>query len=148
MKQLFIPMAIAVGCLLPLQGALLARLGPQLNHPVQATMVSYIGGLLACMVILALIRVSYPTAQQLMAIDGHFYIAGVLGMVFVTSMLYLMPYIGVTTMLVAAIIGQLIASLIIDHFGGFGGLKIAISTPRIVGVILMLVGLYFFQRDI
>lgn len=148
MKQLFIPMAIAAGCLLPLQGALLARLGPQLNHPIQATMVSYVGGLLACMVILALIRVSYPTTQQLMAIDGHFYIAGVLGMVFVTGMLYLMPHIGVTTMLVAAIIGQLIASLMIDHFGGFGGLKIAISPSRIIGVILMLVGLYFFQREI
>lgn len=47
----------------------------------------------------------------------------------------------------AAIIGQLLASLIIDHFGLFGGLKIAISPARLLGVILLLAGLFFVQKE-
>ena len=40
---LLIPLAIFVGAVLPVQGALLSKLGSLLNHPIQATLVSYIG---------------------------------------------------------------------------------------------------------
>lgn len=146
MKQLLIPIAIAAGCLLPIQGALLARLGPLLNHPVQATLISYIAGFLVCIAFLSVINVPYPGFNQLYAINWYLYTAGAFGMVFVTGMLYLMPQIGVANMLVAAIIGQLVGSLLIDHFGLFGGLSIPISPSRIFGVLLLLAGLFFIQR--
>ena len=146
MKQILIPIAIGVGCLLPIQGAFLAKMGPQLNHPIQATLASYIAGLITCAVFLGVSRVPVPGVQQLLAIDWYLYFAGALGMVFVSGMLYLMPHIGVANMLVAAIIGQLLASLIIDHFGFLGGLKIAISPARLLGIILLLAGLFFVQK--
>ena len=143
---LLIPLAIVIGALLPIQGALLSKLGPLLNHPIQATLVSYLGGAFICILILVIAKSPYPTFQELSAIDWKLYTAGFLGAIFVSGMLYLMPVVGVANMLAAAIVGQLVASILIDHFGLLSGLKVSISPSRIFGVVLLLIGLYFIQR--
>jgi len=143
---LLIPLAICIGAVLPIQGALLSKLGPLLNHPIQATLVSYIGGAVACVLILAVSRSAYPSPGELVAIDWRLYTAGFLGAIFVSGMLYLMPVVGVANMLAAAIVGQLVASILIDHFGLLGGLRISISPSRIFGVLSLFIGLYFIQR--
>lgn len=141
-----IPVAIIVGALLPIQGALLAKLGSLLSHPIQATLVSYIGGSIVCLLILCLSKASYPTIKSLLAIDWYLYTAGFLGAIFVSGMLYLIPVVGVVNMLAAAIVGQLIASAMIDHFGLLGGLRIPITSTRSFGILLLFAGLYFIQR--
>ena len=147
LNWVLISIAIVIGSLLPVQGAFLSKLGPLLNHPIQATLASYIGGMFACMVILAATKTSYPSIQQLSVIDWHLYTAGFLGAIFVSGMLYLMPVVGVANMLAAAIVGQLISSVLIDHFGLFGGLQISVSPSRIFGMSLLFIGLYFIQRE-
>jgi len=146
LQWLLIPMAIIIGALLPIQGALLSKLGPLLNHPIQATLVSYIGGAFVCVLILTIAKSPIPSAHELSNIDWRLYTAGFLGAIFVSGMLYLMPVVGVANMLAAAIVGQLAASILIDHFGLLGGLRITISPSRIFGVVLLLIGLYFIQR--
>ena len=138
--------AIAVGALLPIQGALNARLGGALPHPMQATLVSYLGGSIACISVLLFVQASLPDWKRISGIDWYLYCGGFLGVFFVSGMLYLMPKIGVANMLAAAIIGQLLMSLIFDHFGFFGALIVEITPSRILGVVLLLVGLYFIQR--
>jgi len=39
-----------------------------------------------------------------------------------------------------------VASILIDHFGLLGGLRISISPSRIFGVLSLFIGLYFIQR--
>ncbi|GGK57438.1 DMT family transporter [Amphritea balenae] len=138
--------AIAVGAVIPVQGALNARLGAELIHPMQATLVSYIGGTLACILALVVVQASLPDWKRLVGIDWYLYCGGFLGVIFVSGMLYLMPKIGIANMLAAAILGQLVMSLIFDHFGFFGGLVIEVTPSRIFGVLLLLLGLYFIQR--
>jgi len=38
------------------------------------------------------------------------------------------------------IVGQLSAALIVDHYGLFGGTVIRLSTTRVAGVVLLLLG--------
>ena len=139
--------AILIGSLLPVQGILLSKLGALLNHPIQATLVSYIGGSVVCLIILAASNAVYPSIQDLSIIDWRLYTAGFLGAIFVSGMLYLMPVVGVANMLAAAIVGQLIMAVSIDHFGWFGGLQVSVTPSRVLGVALLLVGLYFIQRE-
>ena len=141
-----IPLAILIGAVLPIQGALLAKLGPLLNHPIQATLASYIGGAFVCVLILSVSRTSYPSLGELSAIDWHLYTAGFLGAIFFSGMLYLMPVVGVANMLAAAIVGQLVASILVDHFGLLGGMRVSISPSRVFGVVLLFIGLFFIQR--
>ncbi len=147
MSWILIATAIAVGALLPMQGAMLSKLAPLLHHPIQATLVSYIGGAIVCLLILGVSKASMPSAQELASIDWHLYIAGCLGAIFVSGMLLLMPKIGVANMLAATIVGQLFASSIIDHFGLLGSIRIGISFSRAFGIALLFLGLYFIQRN-
>jgi transporter family-2 protein len=145
MNWMLIFFAVIAGSMLPMQGALNARLGAALVHPMQATFVSYIGGTIACVVVLIFAQASLPDYKRLASIDWYLYLGGFLGAVFVSGMLYLMPRIGIANMLAAAILGQLVMSLIFDHFG-LAGITVEINSNRIIGVLLLLAGVYFLQR--
>lgn len=145
MNWLLIFFAVIAGSMLPMQGAINARLGAALVHPMQATFVSYIGGTIACIIFLAFAQASLPDYKRLASIEWYLYLGGFLGVVFVSAMLYLMPRIGIANMLAAAILGQLVMSLIFDHFG-LAGITIEINTNRVIGVLLLLAGVYFLQR--
>ncbi len=140
-------LAIAAGFMLPIQGALNARLGGLMAHPMQATLISYIGGLIACLLVLFFVQRSVPEIRKLADINWYLYCGGFLGAVFVSSMLYLMPKIGIANMLAAAIVGQLIMSTLLDHFGVLGNPQIPVNASRIIGILLLLLGLYFIQRS-
>lgn len=73
-------------------------------------------------------------------------LGGLLGAVFVTIMIVTVPKTGAATAIFAAIAGQMIASLIIDHFGLFGVQKIPINTNRLLGLLLMVLSLFFIHR--
>ncbi|MCD7036355.1 DMT family transporter [Metabacillus sp. GX 13764] len=53
------------------------------------------------------------------------------------------PRIGVTAANISTVIGQLAASMIIDHFGLFGGMQINFGYKRWIALVLMLLALYF-----
>ncbi|MGB1236741.1 MAG: DMT family transporter [Pseudomonadales bacterium] len=145
MNWLLIFFAMIAGAMIPLQGALNARLGAAMVHPMQATLVSYLGGTLACVMVLLWAQASLPDYKRLASIDWYLYCGGFLGAVFVSGMLYLMPKIGIANMLGAAILGQLVMSLIFDHFG-LAGIRVEINSNRVIGVVLLMAGVYFLQR--
>ncbi len=125
--------ALVIGGALPLQGALNSHLGKALNHPLQASFVSFFGAVLFLVVLLAVVRAPLPSAAQLGGIPWYYYTGGVLGVVLVTAILVLTPVIGVANTLAAVIAGQLILSVILDHFGLLG-LEVRAASPlRIVG---------------
>jgi transporter family-2 protein len=50
------------------------------------------------------------------------------------------------TIIGAAILGQLIASMVIDHFGWFNVAVVPINTSRIIGAVLLLIGAILMRR--
>jgi transporter family-2 protein len=94
---------------------------------------------------LLIAQASLPDYKRLASIDWYLYLGGFLGAVFVSGMLYLMPKIGIANMLAAAIFGQLVVSVMFDHFG-LAGITVEISISRVLGVVLLLAGVFFLQR--
>jgi transporter family-2 protein len=145
MNWMLLFFAVIAGAMLPVQGLLNARLGAVMVHPMQATLVNYIGGTIACVVFWLIAQASLPDYKRLASIDWYLYLGGFLGAVFVSGMLYLMPKIGIANMLAAAIFGQLVVSVMFDHFG-LAGITVEISISRVLGVVLLLAGVFFLQR--
>ncbi|MDR7242278.1 DMT family transporter [Priestia megaterium] len=56
------------------------------------------------------------------------------------------PKIGVTAANISTVIGQLFASMIIDHFGWFGSKEVPFDLSRWIGVAFMLLALYFIFK--
>jgi transporter family-2 protein len=73
-------------------------------------------------------------------------LGGLLGAIFVTMIIISVPNVGVALTIFAAIIGQVLISIMIDHFGWFGVQKIPMNINRLLGLGLMLAALFFLYR--
>ena len=147
MKNLaFLTLALCVGGLLPLQGAFNAHLGKNLNHPLQATFISFFGALIVIVVLLILINPSLPSTTQLKTTPALYYTGGIYGVIFVTAILMLTPRIGIANTLVATIVGQLIVSVYLDHFGVFGLRQLPVNGFRLLGCVGLVISLYLIQK--
>jgi bacterial/archaeal transporter family-2 protein len=144
-KLVFLVIALCVGGLVPIQGTINAHLGKSLNHPLQATFISFFGAVLILVLLLLALNPSLPSLAQFKSIPFFYYSGGVYGVVFVTTILMLAPRIGIANTIVATIVGQLLISVILDHFGVFGLARYPVSALRILGCVGLLVSLYLIQ---
>ncbi len=143
---IFLFLALCVGGLLPVQGSLNAHLGKGLNHPLQATFISFFGAMIVLFLLLLALNPPLPSVSQLKSTPAVYYTGGIYGVVFVTTILMLAPRIGIANTLVATIIGQLIVSVILDHFGLFGLVRHPINGFRLMGCAGLMVSLYLIQK--
>lgn len=71
---------------------------------------------------------------------------GLLGAIYVLVMVLAVPKIGVATTIVSVILGQVLISGVIDHFGLFGGKQIPFDWQRGVAALLLGISLYLMYK--
>lgn len=74
-------------------------------------------------------------------------LCALLGLYVVYVMAFSVPVIGVATTTTTVIIGQLTASMAIDHFGWFASEMTPFSLKRFIGVVFMIGALYFVYKE-
>ncbi|TRX72375.1 DMT family transporter [Carboxylicivirga sp. M1479] len=146
LKYILTGIALIIGGLLAVQGSINSQLGGILKNPLQAAFVSFLIGTLTLFVLNVLMRAEIPTKEIVSAMPLYLFIGGIIGAVYVSSAIILIPKIGVATMLGASIGGQMIVASIIDHYGFFNINVHAISPGRIIGIILLIIGVFLIQR--
>jgi len=134
------------GAGIPLMAALNAGLGVRLGNPIPAGFVLFLFAL-AITAVLTLIN-PLPSKAEIVAIPLHYYLGGVFIAFYVLSITWIAPKLGLGNAIFAVLIGQLVAAAIFDHFGLFGVPKAPITTARIVGIGLMVIGIYFARKPI
>jgi len=132
---------IFVGSLISLQGSANSALGKYLEHPLHAAIVSFSSGLLVLCLVSLFMKIGFPSATKVLATPKSLLIGGFLGTIYVTSVIVCAPKVGVATVVLAALCGQIIFSLVLDHIGAFGMPQNPIDLPRVIGACLMILGL-------
>ncbi len=140
LKSFLTALAFAAGAATSAQAAVNAQLGRRL-HPFQAAFASFAIGTLVCLMICLGMRTTWPPLSKVAAIPWWLWIGGALGTLYVTSSIAITHKIGVAAMLAVVIAGQMTMSLLIDHFGWFHMSPRTISGPRIVGALLVVIGM-------
>jgi transporter family-2 protein len=144
----YLAFAFAIGCLIPLQAAINARLRDNLDHStLLAALVSFAVGTaaLAAMVVVTgqrwggLAGVAQAKSWQLTG--------GLLGALFVFATTLLAPKIGLAKMVALVIAGQVAMSLIADHYGWIGLAVREISPVRAFGAVLVVAGVALVNYD-
>lgn len=146
MKIIYTTIVLLIGCLLAIQGSINTQLTTFLRHPLQGALVNFLVGFICLIGLNLLFRTQTPDWGTLKTAPWYLFAGGMLGAIFVSSVIFFIPKIGVTTVLAASIGGQLIASSIIDHFGFFGLTAQPISLGRIAGILLLMGGVFLIQR--
>ncbi|MCT3283775.1 hypothetical protein C6Y11_14035 [Lactiplantibacillus pentosus] len=136
-------LGIGAGMLIATQAAINGHLGTILQSSVHAAMVSFTVGAVLLLLLIAVLRV--PTKPLQIALQaGRSYwwmwIGGFLGAAYVFGSAWLVPQIGTGQVVVIALFGQLLFSAIIEQFGWFEAQAQRVKLPRLVGLLLMLVG--------
>jgi len=137
--------ALIAGALVPFQAGSNAALSRALGHPLWASAVSLLVSMLVLLPVLLMMRVATPLIQQTTHLPWWAWFGGVAGVIYITSALLLVPRIGATNFMVCVIAGQMLASLLLDHFGWMGLPIKEINIGRVAGVVLILLGIVIVQ---
>lgn len=140
--SIYILFGMIAGMMLPLQGAINSNLNNYLETPFQAGLISFTGATVTMTIIVALVSKTLPKRRELKRIPWHLYIGGMLGTFLVASFIVVTPYLGVALTMGSAIAGQVTLALLIDHFGWFGTPVVRVSAQRLLGVALLILGVF------
>lgn len=133
----------AAGIGIPLLAALNARLGANIGSPAAAATVLFIVAF-AC----AALTMVITGPEALRAIPGqpkHLFLAGVLVAFYVLSITFVAPTFGVGNAVFFVLLGQLVSSAAIDHFGLFGAQVAPVTGLRLTGIAVMTLGVAITQ---
>lgn len=146
MKSLFYILPILAGVAIAIQSGVNSQLRLAINHPLLAAFISFLTGTAALGLLLFFSKQAFPTLQDYSAIDGYKLTGGFLGAFVVTVILLSVQEIGVANMFVLVVAGQLMAALLMDHFGLMGMRVSPISAQKMIGIVLVVSGAYLVNR--
>ena len=143
-------LSILGGALIPIQAATNAKLANYLGHPILAattsTLVSF-STLLVLSTILIFTRTQFNSTQEIASPLFILLAGGIIGAYVVFISLTAAQILGVTTLFAALLAGQLVISVILDHYGILGLNSQKIDLQRLIGISLLIAGVYFIRRN-
>ena len=138
-------LAVIAGAVVPFQSAINANLGRGLGHPLWATLASLLVSILVLLPIMLAMRVPFPSVAFISKAPFWMWAGGAFGVCFISLALVLLPKLGASGFMALALAGQVVASLVLDHFGWFGLVQRQVSLPRVLGALLLIGGVVLIQ---
>lgn len=140
--------AVLVGMLLPIQAASNAGVSRFFGDVSYAVLLSFVIGIVLVSVYILVAKPSLNSDISQLSIPKYLVFGGLISVVYTIAITYLSPRLGVGNTLFIIIVGQMIAALLVDHFGVFESVKQEITLKRVAGVTLMLIGVYLAKQKI
>ncbi|MCK1977177.1 DMT family transporter [Jeotgalicoccus huakuii] len=137
-------LGIVIGSGMSFQSAVNSQLRNYVFSPYIASMLSFlVGTILLALVVLSQGLPLFPTFEIITNHPWWIWLGGLCGVIALTGNIIIFPKIGSIETAVMPIIGMIITSMLIDHFGWFESTILPFSLNRFVGVIFILVGVVF-----
>ncbi|MEB8125825.1 DMT family transporter [Staphylococcus succinus] len=132
----------------PIQTATNSALGQQIHSSVMAALISFTVGTIALFVLTLIFNrslklSSYDTKQG--KIKPLYFIGGILGVIFVTTNIILMPHLGAALTTIIVMLGQMLMGIIIDHFGLLGTHVNKVTIRKVSGIIAIMIGIILLR---
>ena len=143
---LLLPVALAAGMAAPTQFAINSQLRQVVGGVVLAAAISFLVGTGVLVVATVVVSRSVPELGPITSAPWWMYLGGILGAFYVVASVVLTPRLGAATTIGLFLAGQVVASIGIDHFGWFGVPVQQATIPRILGALLIIVGVAVVQR--
>lgn len=137
--------AILAGMALPTQFSVNAQLRTVVGSPIIASVISFIIGAVALTVI-SLFGKGICIKKEWFEAPWWMWTGGLLGASYVLATTILMPRIGAASTVGYVLAGQVLASILIDHFGLIGATTHTLNLPRLLGAFLVLGGVVIVQK--
>ncbi len=136
--------SLAIGMILPIQAALNGKLMRTFGHPVIGAAISFLTGTLL-LVLYAIPLHKHITLAAVRETNWYDWAGGVIGVIYVTGIIMIIPRLGAGFAFALIVGGQLLMSLIMDHYGILGLAVNEVSWTKILGVALLILGVWLIR---
>ena len=140
-------LALLAGVAIGIQAGMNAQLGVLLKNPLLSAAVAFV---VACVCVLTVVFFTareLPPLLNLKSVPIHLWFSGAISAFGVASFYFLIPRMGVGSMMSFALTGQLLVAMLISHWGFFDLPVKSINLSKIVGVIAMIAGIVLINKD-
>jgi transporter family-2 protein len=146
MNILWIVFAFLIGCVIPFQGMITSNLAQRLQHPFGSAFINFMGGMLVFAIAIALSPVAFPTFKKISTIPWYLFSGGLVGSLFILGAVFGLPKIGASAFFGQIVLGQLLMTIIVDHYGVLGVPVHKIDVFRIVGICFLIGGSFLILK--
>jgi len=144
MNQWFLLLLVLVsGVGISVQSGVNGELGKRIGT-LEGSFISFLIGLVA--LLLLMFFLGKGNVNEVFQVPKWQLIGGLLGAFYIFTMVLTVPQIGVGAFVTTAIVGQIVMSVAIDHFGWFGRQPLPINWQRAAGIALLFVALFLIFR--
>jgi len=132
--------AMGAGTCVVIQQVLNASLRGEVGSAFWAALISYLGGTLTLLLILLLFREPWIAPVTGSNTSLLSWTGGIFGTVYIVASILLLPRLGAMNLVALLIAGQMLTSVVFDHYGLFGLAQRPIDMSRMIGAALLMTG--------
>src|SRR5699024_10917656 len=131
------------GMSIPFQTSINSKLGVYTKSPIYTSTISFGIGALFLVFLNVIFNPQMLTIQFLSEQSFHYYwvTGGMLGVIFLTGNLLLLPKLGASLTVVIVLTGQMVMGVMIDSYGWFGAPLQPFTVFKARGIILLIAGI-------
>ncbi len=147
MNYVYILLAFLTGVAISVQAGVNANLRQSLTNPVLAAGISFGIGLLSLVIVLFASGASVPSIESVRQVSWWKWTGGIIGAVYVTTVIVSVPKIGTANLVSLSVAGQLLAAVVLDHYGLLGFALHPANGWRLLGMALIMAGVLMVVRN-
>jgi bacterial/archaeal transporter family-2 protein len=146
MTLVLLAVAFLAGALVTMQIGSNARLREAFGHALPAVIVSSTLGIVLLAGAMLVGRLPWPAVSTLTSAPGWAWLGGVFGAIYAIVTILLARHVGAATLTALVVAGQLICSVLLDHFGILGFDVRPFTIWRGLGCGLLLGGIFLIWK--
>ena len=139
-KSIYYLIALAAGIALSIEGAIYSELGKVIGKFESSFYNFFIGSIILFIIVLFFGR---GQLNQSLKVPKWYLLGGLFCVIYLMVLVYAIPKVGVGLSMISAVIGQIVASMMLEHFNWLGSPLKKMNKNRTIAVACMMVALYF-----
>lgn len=132
--------ALFAGASFVLQQAVNSNLRFEIGSPWWAGFFSYLGGTIVMLIMILFMREPLVSANLTLRSSLWSWSGGLFGAIYIAISILLLPRLGIFSVVTLIVVGQLVTSIIFDHFGVLNVPIQPITITRGIGAAFLLIG--------
>lgn len=138
--SIFALLAVGAGCCIALQASANGKFRQNIDNPLWAAYLSILGTILTATVAMIVLRPATPSLTALREAPWWNWIGGPLGALIVLAGATLTQRLGAAPFIALVVGGQLLCSLLLDHYALMGLTQQPVTPGRVLGALLVVAG--------
>ncbi|MFJ7735563.1 DMT family transporter [Lysinibacillus sp. NPDC097287] len=137
-------LAISFGAVFAMQTAINAQLRKFVISPFLASMLSFAVGVIFLAITILVSGLPLGIPLELFSSQPiYIWLGGICGAIALTTNILLFPKLGSVQTSIIPILGMTLMSMLIDNFGWFNSIPYSFGLNRFIGVLLVIIGVFF-----